>query len=126
MSLDRALNLISATLGFLGAILLVKGILKLTPEIIAVQVQTYWDFNGPQMESIAEQKADVVCGAILVAIAFLLQIATLIFIRKDVEIFESYWGGIFLSLGVASLIIAMMFFLCRDYGVRSCFLHFKN
>jgi hypothetical protein len=111
MTIDRASNLISALLGFLGAILIAKGVLKLTPEIIAEQVYTYMSFNNSQLVNIAEQKADVVSGSVLIALAFLFQITNIIFVRKNIIMFESFWSGVGLCLAIACLILTMILFL---------------
>ena len=109
MHLDRVLSLIAVLLGLFGAILLVKGILKLTPEIIAEQAGTYWGYNKHQLENIASQKADVVCGTWLIIFAFILQAINLIFVQEPLKIFLSHWTGIGISVAIAFLTLAIMY-----------------
>lgn len=116
MTLDKALTIISAILGFFGAILLAKGILKLTPEIIASQVETRFGWNSVQLANIAGQKADVISGIILIALAFLIQICALILVKKDYPMLESYWGNVLICFGFASIITGIT--LCVNVSLK--------
>ncbi len=69
MDLDKFLNLIAAILGTVGAVYVMWSILAMSPELIEQQARTRWDFSVPQIESLAQQKADNVAGFIFVILA---------------------------------------------------------
>lgn len=107
-------------MGFFGLILLAKGVLKLTPDIIAKYSQTYWDYNKLQLENIVSQKADFVCGVILIAFAFLIQIINLIFVRDSLKV--SLFSGIAIGTCSIFLILFIMFLnvhLGKKYRIDS-------
>jgi len=91
MLIDRFASIIAAILGLTGVMFVLKGVSRLSPDLIAKVSQTYLDFNITQIQNLASQKADFVTGAVLVLIACLVQTGALLFIRAPFLIFEDYW-----------------------------------
>jgi len=122
MSLDRILSIVAALLGVSGSILLAKGTLKLTPDVIAKQSQAYWGYNKSQLENITSQKADFICGIPLILIAFLVQIINLIFVYDSLKIYPFRWA-ILLIICFAFPVLIITFlinkFLVKKYRIDS-------
>lgn len=112
MLIDRFLSIISAILGLAGVMCVLKGVSRLSPDLIAKVSQTYLEFNMTQIQTLSSQKADFVTGATLVLIACLLQTGVLLFLREPFQIFESYWHAA--GLAVATGAVMMVVF----YGVN--------
>jgi hypothetical protein len=108
MDLDKFLNLIATIIGALGAIYVMFGILSMSPDLMGRLSQSYWGFSVPQIEALAEQKADSIAGVTYVVIAFILTSVTIIFVPEGVRIFENkvvalalaavLTGGLFITL----------------------------
>jgi hypothetical protein len=86
-----------------------KGVARLSPDLIAKVSQTYLEFNVTQIQNLASQKADFVTGAILVLIACLIQTSTLLFVREPFPIFDDYWYAA--GLAVATGLLVMIVFV---------------
>ena len=86
-----------------------KGVARLSPDLIAKVSQTYLEFNVTQIQNLASQKADFVTGAVLVLIACLIQTGALLFLREPFLIFEDYWHAAGLAVAT-SVIIVIVFF----------------
>jgi len=89
MDLDRFLNLLATIFGALGAVYVMLGILAMSPELMERQTHSYWDFSIPQIEVLANQKAENLAGFVFVVVAFVLAAATLAFVPDGVRVFES-------------------------------------
>jgi len=109
MLIDRFVNILSAILSLTGVTFVLKGILRLSPDLIAKISQTHLDFNLLQIQNLASQKADFVSGAALVLIAFLIQMFAVLFVREPFPIFEDYWSAAGVAVAV-SVVIAIVFF----------------
>lgn len=92
MEMQRFFNIISAITGICGAVFLLWGVLKLTPELIAMMSEG-WGINSAVLENIAEQKADFVSGAFLIIVAFIAQMIALL-IRVPRLVFENFVKGL--------------------------------
>jgi protein-S-isoprenylcysteine O-methyltransferase Ste14 len=79
MTLAIFLNIIGLCLGFVSAIFFAIGALTMTPAKIQKVAASYWDANQHWGDSIADQRADYIVGALLLLLAFLSQLlATLV------------------------------------------------
>jgi hypothetical protein len=112
MLIDRFASILSAILGFAGVMFVLKGVSRLSPDLIAKVSQTYLEFNVTQIQNLASQKADFVTGAVLVLIACVLQTCVLLFVREPFQIFEDHWVAA--GLAVATGLVLMVVF----YGVN--------
>ena len=92
-----------------------KGVGRLSPDLIAKVSQTYLEFNVTQIQNLASQKADFVTGAALVLIACLIQTSTLLLVRDPFPIFEDYWCAA--GLAVATGVVVMIVFLGINHGM---------
>jgi len=107
--IDRFASIVSALLGFTGVMFVLKGVGRLSPDLIAKVAQTYLEFNVTQIQSLASQKADFVTGAALVLIACVIQAGSLLFLREPFPIYENYWHAAGLAL-ITGAVMATVFF----------------
>jgi len=120
MDVNRLLSIIAASSGFFGSILLARGILKLTPSIIAKQSTTYWGYNKSQLENITSQKADFVCGVFLIFVAFLIQITNLVFVFDTLRSVSCPWAVFWVVFALFSFLAIIFFlnkFLVKKYRI---------
>ncbi len=75
MLLAAFLNIIGASLGFLSAMFFAIGALGMHPQKIMQISSSYWDANQHWGDSIAEQRADYIAGALLLLLSFSSQLA---------------------------------------------------
>jgi len=119
--IDRFASIVSALLGFTGVMFVLKGVARLSPDLIAKVAQTYLEFNVTQIQSLASQKADFVTGAALVLIACVIQAGSLIFLRDPFPIYENYWHAAGLAL-ITGAVMATVF-----YGInRGLSTHYQD
>lgn len=122
MSLDRVLSIIAVLLGVSGSILLGKGTLKLSARAIARMSQTYWGYNSLELRSLTSQKADFICGVLLIIIAFLVQLANLLFVQ-DSPVTYQYFDAVLIISVVGAPLVGIVFFvnrrLTRKYTIDS-------
>ena len=116
MCLDRFLTLLAVIIAFLGSIFLLKGILALSPDLMAKQVQTYLGYSLPQIQAQAGQKADAICGVAFVAIAFLLQIINLALVDEGITSFDSKMMGVITAIALSAVLSLTL--LSINYGIR--------
>ena len=75
MLLSTFLNILGACIGFMSASFFAYGALTMTAEKINIIAATYWDANQHWGDSIAEQRADYIAGALLLLLSFSSQLA---------------------------------------------------
>jgi hypothetical protein len=107
--IDRFASIVSVLLGFTGVMFVLKGVARISPDLIAKVAQTYLEFNVTQIQSLASQKADFVTGAALILIACVIQASSLLFLREPFPIYENYWHAAGLAV-TTSAVVAMVFF----------------
>lgn len=115
MLIDRFASILSAILGLAGVMFVLKGVARLSPDLIAKVSQTYLEFNVTQIQSLASQKADFVTGAALVVIACLIQACVLLFVREPFQIFADHWYAA--GLAVVTSIVLMVVFYGINQGI---------
>lgn len=134
MVLEKFISLFVVILGFEGSLFLSIGVLNLTPDIMAKQVGTYFDFNPYQVDNIASQKADFQVGIWLLLGAFIVQILNLVLDYDNSTIFVNYkdgvmWGCVFggsiflISMGARNVLKTfwknkVVFALCQKYFLK--------
>jgi hypothetical protein len=79
LSLLKAIKILVLIIAFMGAIQLVIGILKMTPDILGRLSRSYISFSTRMLDNLSAQKADVIIGLLLVSFAFVIQLMTEIF-----------------------------------------------
>jgi hypothetical protein len=117
MMIDRFASIVSAILGLVGLMFVLKGVSRLSPDLIAKISQTYIEFNMTQIQNLASQKADFVTGAVLILIACLIQMSSLLFLREPFMIFEDYWRAA--GLAVATGVLVMIIFFGVNRGLSN-------
>lgn len=77
MTLQTAITLSAASVGFCAAIFFCIGNAFNSPKQIINQASTYWDFNESLALALAAQRAQYVTGAMLLVISFCLQVVAI-------------------------------------------------
>lgn len=75
MLLSTYLNILGACLGFISAMFFAIGALGMHPQNILKISTSYWDANQHWADSIADQRADYIAGALLLILSFSSQLA---------------------------------------------------
>lgn len=75
MTLSTFLNIFGLCIGFISAIFFAIGALTMTPTKIQRVAATYWNSNQHWGDSIADQRADYIVGAVLLLLSFASQLA---------------------------------------------------
>jgi hypothetical protein len=75
MLLPTFLNILSSCIGLMSAMFFAVGAITMHPQKIFSVAATYWDANQLWGDSIAEQRADYISGALLLLVSFALQLA---------------------------------------------------
>jgi uncharacterized membrane protein YkvI len=70
-----ALTLIAASVGFMSAVFFCIGGVFCSAKQITLQSTPFWDFNEHVARSLTAQRAQFIVGALLLVVAFLLQVA---------------------------------------------------
>jgi hypothetical protein len=109
MQLDRFASIIAALVGLAGVMCVLKGVSRLSPDLIAKVAQTYLEFNMTQIQTLSSQKADFVTGAVLILIACLIQICALLFLRDSFQIFEGHWYAAGLAVAASAVLIVIFY-----------------
>lgn len=109
MLIDRFANILSAILGIAGVMFVLKGVSRLSPDLIAKMSQTYLEFNVTQIQNLAAQKADFLTGAALVLIACLIQGCVLLLVPEPFRIFEDYWYGAGMVVVTGAIVMVVFF-----------------
>jgi hypothetical protein len=123
MQIDRFASIIAALVGLAGVMCVLKGVLRLSPDLIAKVAQTHLEFNMTQIQTLSSQKADFVTGAVLILIACLIQTCALLFMRESFRIFEDHWYAAGLAIA-ASVVLIVIFYgvnqgMARHYQDRA-------
>ncbi len=110
MNLDRFLTLLATIIGLIGSVFLLKGALGLTPDIMAKLAETGWWFNPSQINGLATQKANAICGAFVVLSAFLITVLRLVFVDDKIPCFDSRGMAVAVVILVsAAMVVALLF-----------------
>jgi hypothetical protein len=65
------------------------------------------------------QKAEILCGLALVAIAFLFQFSNLVLVQRSIKIFQSHWLGFTLATALSGIVLVLFLFI--NSGLRAQF-----
>ncbi|MBS4097469.1 MAG: hypothetical protein KGZ83_11625 [Sulfuricella sp.] len=109
MTEQLAITLAAATVGFASAIFFCIGNISNTSEKILVQATPFWDFSQPVAFSLAAQRAQYIVGALLLLIAFALQITATVASttnHANLPLYLHTWPAIVLAILVPTLLIA--------------------
>jgi hypothetical protein len=85
MLLSMFFNILAACIGFMASIFFAIGALTMTPAKIQKVAATYWDSNQHWGDSIADQRADYIVGALLLLLSFSSQLAATL-IPQDIQL----------------------------------------
>ena len=121
MNLDRFLTLLATIVGLIGSIFLVRGALGLTPDIMARLAETGWWFNPAQVNGLATQKANAICGATFIFLAFLITVLRLVLVDDKIPCFESKGMAVAMAVSATAVLWALLLFV--NGGVAA---HEKN
>lgn len=119
MTITVFLNVIGLCLGFLSAVFFAIGALTMTPTIIQKVAATYWDANQHWGDSLAEQRADYIVGALLLFLAFMSQlIGALVPLTVEYS-FLFPFGYAFFDIAAAITLILVCCVLLRNKIAKS-------
>ena len=106
MDYQRLASLFAAIMGLVGTIFIAKALLILSPTAMLRLTSPYSRivYAPEQIESIASQKADSVIGITYIAIAFAIQITSLLFSPEQSQPVVSRWMGFWVVLGIVSVL----------------------
>jgi len=119
MTEQLAITLAAATVGFVSAVFLCIGNALNTSEKILLQSTPFWDFSKPIASSLAAQRAQSVIGALLLLIAFALQVAAALVSSATPAALPPYlhtWPAIVLAVLVVTLLVAAFGAWCIYQG----------
>lgn len=74
MDIQTVVLVASASLGVAGSLSFAIGVIDQSPRAMALLSTTFWGKNDHIVESFARQKADYLCGAVLILLAFSIQL----------------------------------------------------
>ena len=103
----RVLNILSALFGFTGTIIMVLGVLTSSSNDIAKLGGLYFGINPHLLRSIAESRADTICGILLVSISFLLQLLLYVFENKIHPLFLNLSKRNIIKFSVLALLVVV-------------------
>ena len=103
-------------IGVVGSLFLAMGAFGLTPDTMAYLAEVRYWFNGAQINGLAAQKANAVCGVSLILLAFLMNLARLAFVDEKARCFDSKSMGFVMAFAIA--VILGIGFLPINYGIR--------
>ncbi len=111
MQIDRFFSIIAATITFCGAIFVIAAAFRLTPDFIArLSSTTYEALSLERLRNLAEEKAYVVSGAILIFFAFLLQIVPLVLIQEEWQILDDHYKiAVYLAISLSIILVLLVF-----------------
>jgi len=121
MSLDKFLSITATMLGFGGSVFLAKGVFGISPEYIVKYSRTIIGGNPLHIESLVTQKAEILCGLALIAIAFVFQFLNLVLVQRAIKIFESHWLGFALATALSGIVLVLFLFI--NSGLRTQYEH---
>jgi hypothetical protein len=111
MNLETLMSIIATFFGLFSAFFLSKGVIKSTPQVIAKQSITKYDYNINIMGNLTSQKSDYYTGFGLLFITFIIQIINLLDSKRLMTIIINYRTGIFIIIIIAISILLISFFI---------------
>jgi len=112
MPIDQLLNLLATMLGSLGAVNVLRSILRLTPELTERLAGSHFGYNLYAIESPSSQKADSSTGAGLVLIALIVAIVNTALPLPTAIVATSR----LFAIALAALIAAAAYLCLRIFG----------
>ncbi len=108
MTLNQLLSLLATILGAIGAIYVLRSILRLSPYNIERLSATKYGHNIDLMDSLSSQKAEGIVGASLVLFALSISIINEVITPPETLIFANKVQAVFVTFVLAMLIILPM------------------
>lgn len=119
MLLATFLNILGACIGFMSALFFAFGALMMTAEKINTIAATYWDANQHWGDSIAEQRADYIAGALLLLLSFSLQLAAnLVHPAFALSLLHPF-GWALAEIGFVVVLLLMSSVLLRNFVAKA-------
>ncbi len=108
MNLDKFLNLLATIFGALGSMYVMVGIMNMSPDFMLRLATPYWDLSVPQIEALANQKAENLVGFGCVVVSFMLSSITIAFVPDGKLAFQSKWLPSVLAVVVAVVLYVIV------------------
>ena len=103
----------------MGAIQLIVGILRMTPDLIGKLSQFYLSYSTKTLDNLSAQKADAITGILLVSIAFIMQLLKELFDFARINLTCAYFYSILLVIGFCLTIFIVFRFVNRSLRKHS-------
>ena len=108
MNLEQFLSILSALLGALGSIYVLRNILHLTPDKIEQISASKRGHNPDQIDSLSEQKAENFIGSLLIIFALLIGFLNVIFSPSNITTFSNKFLAILIAISISCVIYFFM------------------
>lgn len=109
--------IVTIMFAFESAIFIARGILGLSPQMIAELASTYWGSNSSIVKNLAQQRADTLIGVAFLFMAFVFQM-TLAFLPTMIGDLDLHVGAAIYAV-VFSLVIGFgAYYLAADMATR--------
>jgi len=108
MDLEQFLSLLSALLGALGSIYVLRNILHLTPDKIERISASIYGHNANHIRSLSEQKAENLIGTVLIMIALIINILNVIISPTNIIVLSAKPLAILISILIVGVIYFVM------------------
>jgi len=114
MTYAAFLDLLSAWLGLISALLFSLGVLQLKDQSLQNIASLAYDSGEQVAVELAQQKVDFQFGASFLALSFLSQIGPKLFPSlQNINAFSSFWVGSAVSLGASIFLVGFSFPVLR-------------
>lgn len=108
MNLEQFLSILSALLGALGSIYVLRNILHLTPDKIEQISASKRGHNPDQIDSLSEQKAENFIGSLLIIFALLIGFLNVVFSPSNINTFSNKFLAILIAISISGFIYFFM------------------
>jgi len=75
LTLSTFLNILGSCIGFLSALFFAAGAIFTSPKLVFNIAKSYWDINSHWADSICDQRANYIAGALLLLLSFSSQLS---------------------------------------------------
>ncbi len=114
MNIDKFFNILSVSIGSIGALFLAIGVLVSSDKDMVHGTFNYSSMGWPSNEiisSMAIQKGHTQIGVTYILIAFLLQVVCLVFLKDEVGFVKSRLSGTLLAGGLVIMLAIVAYLL---------------
>lgn len=113
-----AYTIIAASIGLISAVLFCVGSVLNSPKKILDQATPFWGFSEPIARALAEQRSQYIVGALLLVVAFALQVVAVLASSSIPIVLPTwaqkwYWLVVATLLSTAAVAMVLVHIICR-------------